>query len=131
MIRTAFTILLAVLLTLVLISGNVRWRQQTQFRAGEQGALNNSFMTALTGYESAIRMYTPLSGLAEQAAERIWAMGLTAEQNGDSERALIAYRSLRSAWYGVRWLSQPGTAWIARCDKKLAAMTPLRKGTQP
>lgn len=131
MIRTACTILLAVLLTLVLISGNVRWRQQTQFRAGEQGALNNSFMTALTGYESAIRMYTPLSGLAEQAAERIWAMGLTAEQNGDSERALIAYRSLRSAWYGVRWLSQPGTAWITRCDKKLAAMTPLRKGTQP
>jgi len=131
MIRAALTLLLAALLTLTLISGAVRWRQQAQFSAAELGALNNNFMVALTGYESAIRMYTPLSSLAERAAERLWAMGLTAEQNGDIERALIAYRSLRSAWYGVRWLSQPGTVWISRCDKKLAALTPLRKGTEP
>jgi hypothetical protein len=83
----------------------------------------------LTGYESAIRMYLPFSSRVELSAQRIWDLAETAERTGDTERALDAYRSLRSAFYGVRWLRQPGQLWISRCDVKIAALVPLRKGT--
>ena len=131
MLRSACTAVIGLLLVMVLLASNLRWRQQTQFRAGEQGALAGDFMVALTGYESAIRMYLPLSDTTGLAVSRIWAMGLTAEGRGDLERALMAFRSLRSAMYGIRWLDQPGREWIARCDAKIAALTPLRKGTTP
>lgn len=131
MFRTICTITLTVLLMLLVIVSNVRWRQQAQFQAGERGALAGDFMAALTGYESAVRMYLPFSKTVETASARIWAMGETAEKKGDIERALIAYRSLRSALYGVGWLKQPGKEWIARCDLKIAALTPPRKGTVP
>lgn len=125
------TALTALLLAALLITSNVHRRQQAQFAAGEQGSRAGDFMAALTGYESAIRMYLPFSAATEQASERIWALGLVAERRSDTERALIAYRSLRSAWYGVRWLHQPGRRWIEQCDAKIAALVPLRKGNQP
>lgn len=131
MLRSAGTAVVALLLAVALITANLRWRQQSQFRAGEAGALAGDFMVALTGYESAIRAYVPLSGTTEIAASRIWAMGLTAEGRGDHERALIAFRSLRSALYGIRWFEQPGKEWITRCDAKIADLVPLRKGNQP
>ena len=131
MFRTICTITLTVLLMFLIVIANVRWRQQTQFQAGERGALAGDFMLALTGYESAIRMYLPFSETVETASARIWVMGETAEKRGDIERALIAYRSLRSALYGVGWLQQPGKEWIARCDLKIAALKPLRKGMVP
>ncbi|CAH2030149.1 hypothetical protein [Trichlorobacter ammonificans] len=131
MVRTATTVLLALLLAALLVTATVHRRQQAQFAAGEQGSRAGDFMMALTGYESAIRMYLPFSDAMEQASERIWALGLVAERRSDVERALIAYRSLRSAWYGVCWLHQPGQRWIERCDTKIAALAPLRKGASP
>lgn len=131
MLRPVCTAILCFLLSVLVITANLRWRQQAQFKAGEQGALAGDFMVALTGYESTIRMYVPLADTTEMAAARIWAMGLTAESRGDLERALMAFRSLRSALYGIRWFDQPGKEWIVRCDTKIAALAPLRKGTTP
>lgn len=129
--RMILTILLGGLLSACLLWANVRERQQTQFREGVAGELNGSFMVALTGYESAIRMYLPFSSTIHHAALRIWSLGELAEQRGDLEQALIAYRSLRSAFYATRWLRQPGQTWINRCDAKIAALIPLRKGNRP
>ncbi|ACD97119.1 hypothetical protein [Trichlorobacter lovleyi] len=131
MARPLITILIALLLSLLLLVVNVNQRQKTQYLEGVKGEKTGNFMVALTGYESAIRMYLPFSSRVETAAARIWALGETAEQRGDLDQALAAYRSLRSAFYGTRWLQQPGTDWISRCDKKIAALVPLRKGNQP
>lgn len=131
MARPLITILIALLLSLLLLVVNVNQRQKTQYLEGVKGEKTGNFMVALTGYESAIRMYLPFSSRVETAAARIWALGETAEQRGDLDQALAAYRSLRSAFYGTRWLRQPGADWISRCDKKIAALVPLRKGNQP
>jgi len=131
MARPLITILIALLLSLLLLVVNVNQRQKTQYLEGVKGEKTGNFMVALTSYESAIRMYLPFSSRVETAAARIWALGETAEQRGDLDQALAAYRSLRSAFYGTRWLQQPGTDWISRCDKKIAALVPLRKGNQP
>ena len=110
---------------------SVYQRQQQQYRAGVAGEQQGDFMVALTGYESAIRMYLPFSDTVRHSAERIWALGQAAEQRREIELALIAYRSLRSAFYAVAWLQQPGQDWIDRCDTKIAALAPLRKGNKP
>lgn len=80
-------------------------------------------IAAISGYASAIHMYTPGSTLVETAASRLWSLGENLEQAGETEKALIAYRSLRSSFYAVRGLTNPGTEWITRCDQKLAKLT--------
>jgi hypothetical protein len=127
--RTVVTTLLMILLASCLLWANVWQRQQAQYREGRAGEQRGDFMVALTGYESAIRMYLPFSATVERSAQRIWALGEAAEQRRASEQALIAYRSLRSAFYATRWLAQPGQDWINRCDTKIATLAPLRKGT--
>jgi hypothetical protein len=131
MARPLITILIALLLSLVMLTVNVNHRQKTQHLEGVKGEKTGDFMVALTGYESAIRMYLPFSSRIETSATRIWALGEAAERRGDVDQALAAYRSLRSAFYGTRWLQQPGADWISRCDKKIAALVPIRKGNQP
>ena len=130
MIRTLLTIALTLLLSLLLLTADVWWRQKVQFEQGAAGDRSGNFMVALTGYESAIRMYLPFAPRTEHAAVRIWALGESAEQRGDIDQALLAYRSLRSAFYGTRWLRQPGQEWIERCDRKITLLVPLRKGNQ-
>jgi len=127
--RTVLTTLLMILLASCLLWANVRQRQQAQYQEGRAGEQRGDFMVALTGYESAIRMYLPFSATVERSAQRIWGLAEAAEQRRDIEQALVAYRSLRSAFYATRWLIQPGKVWIARCDAKIAALAPLRKGT--
>lgn len=126
--------ILANLTVILLVSGmmltaTVWWRQKVQFEEGEAGFRNGNFMVALTGYESAIRMYLPFTCRVEESAQQIWKLAVTAEQRGELNHALAAYRSLRSAFYAVRWLRQPGQPWIDRCDKKIAQLAAQRKGT--
>jgi hypothetical protein len=110
-------------ISVVLFWGNTLFRQHNQFSLGEQALARKDFTAAISGYASAIHMYTPGSTLVETAASRLWSLGEGFEKAGDTERALIAYRSLRSAFYAIRGLTAPGTEWIARCDRKLATLT--------
>jgi hypothetical protein len=126
-VGTAKKILLQIFLIsalfVVLFWGNTLYRQHNQFSLGEQAMARKDYSAAISGYASAIHMYTPGSSLVETAASRLWYLGESFEQAGDTERALIAFRSLRSAFYAIRGLSSPGTEWIARCDGKLAKLT--------
>jgi hypothetical protein len=107
----------------VLFWGNTLARQHSQFSKGEQAQARGDSIAAISGYASAIHMYTPGSSLVETAATRLWSLGESYEQAGETERARIAYRSLRSACYAIRGLTSPGAEWIARCDQKLVKLT--------
>lgn len=107
-------------IALILIGGNTWWRQRTQFHRGEAALATRDSMGAIAGYEAAIHMYTPGSSLVEASARRLWEMGGEFERLGDLDRALIAYRALRSSFYAARWLVQPGQEWIEGCDRKIA-----------
>lgn len=113
--------------SLLLVSASVWHRQQVQYREGLSGEKAANTMKAISGYESAIRMYTPFSATVERSAGRLWAIGEAAEKKGDFDMALAAYRSLRSSFYAVQWLRQPGEEWISKCDAKIKVLAPLRK----
>jgi len=129
----AVNIAVIALLSVLLIWGNTWYRQWRQFQKGEESLAGNDIIAAIAGFESAIHMYTPLSPLVERSAERLWEIAQNCEAKGDTERALIAYRSLRSSFYAVRGLNQPGQEWIARCDEKIAELLQIResKGAKP
>ena len=117
---------IAVICLLLFLAGTW-WRLHDQFALGEAAFGRGDFTGAVAGYESAVHMYIPFNPTVEKSARRLWAIGETTERQGDITRALIAYRALRSSFYADRWLVTPGTDWIARCDKKIAALVPLQK----
>jgi len=110
------------LISLLLFFAGTWWRMSSQFSLGEEAFRKGDFTGAVAGYESALHMYIPFHPTIERAAEKLWLIGETNERLGDVNRALIAYRSLRSSFYAGRWLVTPGTAWIEKCDKKIAAL---------
>jgi hypothetical protein len=115
----AVNIAVTALICILLIWGNTWYRQWRQFNRGEEALKAGDVIAAIAGYESSIHMYTPMSPLVERSAERLWEITLRCGANGDTERALIACRSLRSSFYAVAGLHQPGKGWIARCDGKI------------
>jgi tetratricopeptide (TPR) repeat protein len=115
-----------ILITLLFFFAGTWWRMSSQFNQGEAAFNSGDFTNAVAGYESALHMYIPFHPTIETAAERLWQIGETNERIGDINRALIAYRSLRSSFYAAHWLVTPGTNWIDRCDKKIAALIPLQ-----
>ena len=115
------------LICLLLFFGGTWWRLQDQFALGEEAFRRGDFTGAVAGYESAIHMYIPFNRTIEKSAQQLWNIGENNERLGDVNRALIAYRALRSSFYATRWLVTPGMDWIARCDTKIAALAPLQK----
>ena len=115
-----------VLISLLLFIATTWWRMGSQFNMGEAANRNGDFTGAVAGYESALHMYIPFHPTIERAAEKLWLIGETNERLGDVNRALIAYRSLRSSFYADHWLVTPGKTWIERCDRKIAALIPLQ-----
>ncbi len=114
--------ILICLISLLLFFAGTWWRMSSQFSLGEEAFRKGDFTGAVAGYESALHMYIPFHPTIERAAEKLWLIGEMNERLGDVNRALIAYRSLRSSFYAGRWLVTPGTAWIEKCDKKIAVL---------
>lgn len=114
--------------TILLFAAATQFRQWSQFNRGEKALVANDHINAIAGFESAIHMYTPFSPLVERAAARLWIIGRDMELRGESEKALIAYRALRSAFYSTHGLTRPGMKWITLCDQKIQH---LAKPVQP
>ncbi len=114
--------LLIVVISLSLLWLNTLQRQHEQYNRGVAAWKRGDVIAAIAGYESAIHMYTPGSPVVAKAAAGLWHMGETLERKGDGARALLAYRSLRSSFYAVRGLTQPGEKWIARCDARIVTL---------
>jgi hypothetical protein len=115
-------------LALLFFAANTQYRQWAQFSRGEKALAAGDQINAIAGFESAIHMYTPFSPLVERAAARLWIIGRDLEARGETDKALIAFRALRSAFYSTHGLTTPGMKWIAVCDEKIRL---LAKPVQP
>lgn len=126
----AINIAAVAVVALLMIVADTGYRQWNQFQKGERALAAGEAIAAIAGYESAIHMYIPGSPLIGRSAERLWHMGEAFERQGDLERALISFRSLRSSFYATKWIVQPGTEWIARCDAKIGPLSAVLKARQ-
>lgn len=116
-----------IVLCLLLFLAGTWWRMSAQFSLGQEALRRGDFPGAVAGFESALHMYIPFHPTIEKAAGQLWQIGESYERVGNVTRALIAYRALRSSFYAGHWLLTPGEEWIARCDKKIAALIPLQR----
>ena len=123
----AINAVVVTLICLLLFFAGTWWRMQDQYALGESALKRGDFTGAVAGYESAIHMYIPYNDTIEKSAQQLWDIAESNERVGDVNRALIAYRALRSSFYADRWLVTPGIDWIARCDKKITALIPFQK----
>jgi hypothetical protein len=74
-------------------------------------------------YERTIKFHTPLSPITSRAIERLWQLGATAEEQGNTPLALAAYRSLRSSLYAIQSVYSPyHHPWIPNSESKIAAL---------
>lgn len=117
-----------VVVSIFLFGGATLFRQISQYNRGEAALKANDQINAIAGFESAIHMYVPFSPYVDWSASRLYAIGMELEKRGESERALIAYRALRSAFYSTHGLTKPGMNWIILCDEKIGH---LAKPVQP
>ena len=114
--------------SIILFAAATQFRQWSQYSRGSAALAAGDQVNAIAGFESAIHMYTPFSPLVAKAADRLWSIGQDLESRGNTEKALLAYRALRSAFYSTHGLFKPGREWIARCDDKIKL---LAKPVQP
>ena len=105
-----------VLLLRVLFGGWVECRRGE----AELGA-DRPFQAAIH-YERALRWYVPGSPYVARAADALWRMGQSAEDAGDPELALFAYRGLRSGAYATRSFYQPLPRRIDAADERIASL---------
>jgi hypothetical protein len=106
-------------IALIMLWGATQYRQWYQFQVGDSALASGDYIHAIAGYESALHMYTPASPLVPRAAVKLWGIGETLERQGEVDRALLAYRALRSSFYAVHGLTKPGLDWIDRCDARI------------
>jgi len=103
---------------------------RAQYLKGEQDYKAGNVKDAITDYETAIHMYTPFSGYVPASAQRLWEIGQTYESSGDYDWALIAYRDLRSSFYGVRSFYTPYPEWIARTEERIDQVLAAKKAQE-
>ncbi len=113
-----------IIISILLLFASTWWRMNSQFNRGEEALRKGDFAGAVAGFESALHMYIPYHPTIENAAKKLWNIGESNERIGDVNRALIAYRSLRSSFYADHWLVTPGKSWINKCDKKITSLIP-------
>ena len=124
---TVRTILITAALALLLMAGATQYRQWVQYSRGQAAMAAKNPIAAIAGFESAIHMYTPGSPLVARSAQSLWNIGLAFEAQRDTERALIAYRSLRSSFFAARSFFLPGQSWIQRCNEKIVTLEQQQK----
>ena len=131
MIRPSTIISVAVVLCFVVLAmvwARAFYGSVQAYHEGEAYLEKGQIIEAITFFDRSIHWYTPFNPYVRQSAEHLWEIGLRAEQQGDSQLALIAIRTIRRGFYAARSFYTPGKAWIGKCDTKIASLMAKKLG---
>jgi len=123
--RNLILTLVLALVILLLVWARAFYGSVKDYEKGEELLQKNQPIRAVTYFDRSIHWYTPLNPYVEKSARRLWEIGQKAEQQGDSKVALIAYRTLRSAFYSARHFTTPGQEWIEKCETRINHLTTI------
>jgi hypothetical protein len=115
----------AVLLILVLW-GRVFYGSMQDYETGETLLKEKQTIRAITYFDRSLHWYAPLNPYVESSAKRLWEIGERAEQEKDPRLAVIAYESIRNAFYGSRHVFRPGKDWVRRTEGKIRVLSALQ-----
>ena len=119
-------IVLRVLAVLALIFAAVAVRvvmsAKAELAVAQRHEQDGDVEAAIVHYRRAARWYAPLSPFHVEALAALGQIGAAAEQNGEVELALSAYRAVRSSVLSTRSLYVPEEPRLKAADKRIAAL---------
>ena len=119
-------VLLRGLCVLALVLGSFALRVVTsaasELRTGDQYRGQGETEAALIHYRRAARWYAPGSPYHVEALGRLGKIGAEAEQRGDVDMALAAYRAIRAAIMSTRSFYVPERERLRAADERIAAL---------
>ena len=121
-----------ILLSIIVIFNAMIWTRafygsMKTYHQGETYLKNKQYIRAITFFDRSIHWYTPFNPYIQRSAEALWKIGQHAERAGDVRLALIAFRTIRSGFYGVSHFVVPGRDWIEKCESKINDLMALEK----
>lgn len=105
-----------------MVWGRAFYGSRQAYHEGEAYFEKDQYIKAITFFDRSIHWYAPFNPYVRQSAQRLWEIGLHAEQEGDIRLALIATRNIRRGFYAARSFYTPGKDWITKCDKKITSL---------
>ncbi|HMI92693.1 MAG TPA: hypothetical protein VK509_15060, partial [Polyangiales bacterium] len=118
--------LLRVLVVLGLVLGSFALRVVTssasELRAGDGYRARGELEAALIHYRRSARWYAPGSPYHVEALGRLGQIGADAEQKGDVDLALAAYRAIRAAIMSTRSFYVPEAERLRAADERIAVL---------
>jgi tetratricopeptide (TPR) repeat protein len=115
---------IAVVLALLMgaIAARVVSSARSELKAADELLGVGDLDGAIEQYRRAARWYAPGSPYHVTALEQLAVLGEQAEQRGDSERALAAYRAIRAAILSARSFYTPEAKRLKAVDGQIAAL---------
>ena len=117
--RTVHWVVGLVVIGLTMVWARAFYGSMQAYHQGEAYLNENQYIKAITFFDRSIHWYTPFNPYVRQSAERLWEIGLKAEQKGYIRISLIAVRAIRRGFYAARSFYGPGKDWIRKCDVKI------------
>jgi hypothetical protein len=93
-----------------------------ELREADRYRSRGELEAAVVHYRRAARWYAPGSPFHVQALSHLGAIGAQAEQHGDAELALSAYRAIRAAIMSTRSFYVPEQARLRVADQRIASL---------
>jgi hypothetical protein len=122
LIRRALQGIVLVAGLFLLVSVRVVISARAELSEGQRLMAADDRDAAIVHLRRAARWYAPLSPYHVRALEHLRELGQAAEQAGESERALSAYRALRGAILATRSTYVPERAQLEAANQRIAAL---------
>jgi hypothetical protein len=120
--RTALRAFGVAAFLLTVISVRVVTSARSELREGERQLARGDRDAAVVHLRRAARWYAPFSPYHVHALDQLTQLAREAEQRGDTEGALAAYRSVRGAIMATRSFYIPERARLDRANQRIAAL---------
>ena len=118
------TFLLILVVILVMIMSRVYLGSAVEYRHGLESERNEKIDLAIAHYSRSIKWYAPMSPWGKWSLAALWDIGQKYWAEGDTETAIFAINTLRSAVYSARGPFTPFRGWIKRADSWLVSHVP-------
>lgn len=119
---TTFLLLLVVIL--VMIMSRVYLGSAVEYRRAVESERQDKIDLAIAHYGRSIKWYVPMSPWGKRSLAALWDIGQRHWADGDTETAIFAINTLRSAIYSARGPFTPFKGWINRADAWLVSHVP-------
>jgi hypothetical protein len=107
---------------LAVIVARVLFEARAELAAGVADEQRDAIDDAIPHFRRAARWYVPGSPFVASALSRLRSTALDAEETGDSERALSAWRSIRAAILSTRSFYTPHSDRVAEANDHIATL---------